>query len=768
MSALELARTLHSNGWQVIAANPVDKVPAHPWKHGALDAAGIEQHFANDNRLVGIVTGAAARVFVVDCDVKDAKNGVAAFAAHGTIPPTFTVQTRSGGRHYYFRHPGDGDHVTTTQSPDGIDVRGDGGYVVAAGNPGYEVIDASPVAAAPDWLLARVVRVVRVELPGVTFTTAVREDLPGTLETAKALLAVLPVESVGYDEWFRVMGALHFESGGAQEAFDIFDTWSGGDTREGQYQGRHANLKKWQSFSADASRAVRFGTIRNMIKQLPDGKRALAELGQREAVRNMSTATTGDYAPAGMSSQLPGLNGEILPPQDFSEVLTIPEQVEKFRGCVYVRSEHRALLPTGELLRPEQFKAAFGGHIFIMSPDCSQPSKNAWEAFTENRAHRFPQVAKLAFDPSRPFGEIDDNAVNTYLPVDFGSPEGGEIETPLRFYANFLPDMVERDRHLKWVANKVRNPHLRQFGVILVAQDDHGTGRGLHFTLLEKLVGAQYTRRIKYRQLASSEGQGQFEDWQFQSTLVYVEEARNIARTQAGKVDEFEILKDNVDPSSDRVLTITRKGKEAAKSRVFYSTILATNHYDAIWLHPDDRRFDVLSNGEKPSNELAKAFAEWMKEPCNVAAWVEYLNGIDLSDFDSYSAPPLSAAKAAMIDGARSDLDRAIGDALAEWPNEIFTIDQIVQAVSGGRAFNADITLDDGWERAARKMLRRYPVVRGQLNGHDGRIRVTDEKPMMPGMKSPTRLVTVLAKTKDAAIKWRSYDTAIIRKVIGI
>lgn len=110
----------------------------------------------------GIATGERSGVFVVDLDVRpdEGKDGIAAFAALGECPPTLTVATPTGGRHLYFRNP-PGLRVKTTGNvlAPGVDVRGEGGFVVGPGSPHrkggtYAVVDEDvPVADAPTWLL---------------------------------------------------------------------------------------------------------------------------------------------------------------------------------------------------------------------------------------------------------------------------------------------------------------------------------------------------------------------------------------------------------------------------------------------------------------------------------------------------------------------------------------------------------------------------------------------------------------------------------------
>ncbi len=77
------------------------------------------------------------------------------------LPDTPMVLTGGGGWHYYFKHPGPGVHVPNSigQLGPGLDVRGDGGYVVAppsihssGRNYAWELsgrIDEVPIAPLP-------------------------------------------------------------------------------------------------------------------------------------------------------------------------------------------------------------------------------------------------------------------------------------------------------------------------------------------------------------------------------------------------------------------------------------------------------------------------------------------------------------------------------------------------------------------------------------------------------------------------------------------
>ena len=112
---------------------------------------------------IGIATGWSSGFFVVDVDGDIGKASLKELQAkHGRLKRTVTVQTGKG-RHRYFRCEGARVGNSAGRLGKGIDVRGDGGYVVAAGsvhNSGahYRFVDGRgldeiEIAPAPTWLL---------------------------------------------------------------------------------------------------------------------------------------------------------------------------------------------------------------------------------------------------------------------------------------------------------------------------------------------------------------------------------------------------------------------------------------------------------------------------------------------------------------------------------------------------------------------------------------------------------------------------------------
>lgn len=126
-------------------ARPKEKDPNSPTKRPLVewtkDATVDEDRLASwwerwPNALVGLPAGPAGLV-IIDADRHGGPDGVAAFealaASHG-LPAGPVVETLSGGRHYYFSMPA-GEALGNSRGtlPAGVDVRGAGGFVAAAG-----------------------------------------------------------------------------------------------------------------------------------------------------------------------------------------------------------------------------------------------------------------------------------------------------------------------------------------------------------------------------------------------------------------------------------------------------------------------------------------------------------------------------------------------------------------------------------------------------------------------------------------------------------
>jgi hypothetical protein len=131
------------------------------YKAATTDRKQIERWWHTDpNGNIGLATGAVSGIFVVDVDGGEAEHALAQLEAeHGALPPSVETIT-ARGRHIWFRHPGGTVPNSAGRIAPHIDLRGDGGYVLAppSVHPSgrrytWSVDGAGQIADAPRWLL---------------------------------------------------------------------------------------------------------------------------------------------------------------------------------------------------------------------------------------------------------------------------------------------------------------------------------------------------------------------------------------------------------------------------------------------------------------------------------------------------------------------------------------------------------------------------------------------------------------------------------------
>ncbi len=159
MNRAAICQSLIARDFSLILLERREKKPQGPWKQAQTRRSSWSdleaQLAASPDANRGVVTGAISQVVVLDLDSESAVEE----AKRLGLPVTLTVKTGKGV-HAYFRHPGFPISNRTAFRP-GMDIRGDGGYVVAPGSTHpsgavYTIIagDSAPLAAMPDWLRA--------------------------------------------------------------------------------------------------------------------------------------------------------------------------------------------------------------------------------------------------------------------------------------------------------------------------------------------------------------------------------------------------------------------------------------------------------------------------------------------------------------------------------------------------------------------------------------------------------------------------------------
>jgi hypothetical protein len=170
------------------------------------------------------------------------------------IPETRTHETGSGGKHYLFQYPQNGQYGNKSFKKLGFDIRGNGGQIVApgskhpdTGNP-YKVVDESLIAPAPTWML----ELYKEEpQPEPTSTTAYSGDIDSLPISAAKKSDILNGEVKGgrSEKIMGVCNALVYANLSDSDIFRIFDRYAIGEKYREKGRG-----KKWLQGRIDKAR----------------------------------------------------------------------------------------------------------------------------------------------------------------------------------------------------------------------------------------------------------------------------------------------------------------------------------------------------------------------------------------------------------------------------------------------------------------------------------------------------------------------------------
>jgi hypothetical protein len=172
MTMLDHALAAAAKGFRVFPVRQNGKVPlVEDWPNRATTDPDVIRKWWTDalgepaNHNVGIAVGNGTGV--LDFDIKGAKRGMASFQEMRLkgLPESLTVTTPSGGFHVYLKTKVPFPNKVEKLA-EGVDTRGDGGYVLAPGSTlivngeevPYRTVTDRPIAEAPNWLVEDIKR----------------------------------------------------------------------------------------------------------------------------------------------------------------------------------------------------------------------------------------------------------------------------------------------------------------------------------------------------------------------------------------------------------------------------------------------------------------------------------------------------------------------------------------------------------------------------------------------------------------------------------
>jgi hypothetical protein len=280
---------------------------------------------------------------------------------------------------------------------------------------------------------------------------------------------------------------------------------------------------------------------------------------------------------------------------DGLQFMALDQQIEHFAGCYYLSNCHRVLIPNGAMLKPEQFKALYGGYLFAMDTIADKTTKNAFEAFTESRAIRFPKVTGVKFrpleTPGAAFVDGSEIYINNYYPAP-GKRVSGDVGPFLEHVAKLLPDERDREILLSYLAACVQKAG-EKFQWCPVVQGVDGNGKTVLYQILEYALNEKYCFQLNATDVANK-----FNSWIEGKLLICVEEIRVKGRSE---------LADALKPLiTNRRVAIQAKGVDQETGDNCANFLMFSNYKDAVVKARNDRRYCCLFTAQQEVDDLAR------------------------------------------------------------------------------------------------------------------------------------------------------------------
>lgn len=393
-------------------------------------------------------------------------------------------------------------------------------------------------------------------------------------------------------------------------------------------------------------------TIRNAVAVC---KTAWTRPGTR-AVASVPPPPAGVPAPPG-TSVTPGEHPQITG----AGIMGIPQQIEWFQGYHYVTDRHEILTPKGQFIGPNQFCVERGGYDFIVTTE-GKTTKNAFEAFTNNRAHRFKHFDVAVFRPDLPFqAEIVHEgleAINRFIPR-FGKRIPGDVSLYQRHMENFYPVESDRNYFEKWLAGIVQFPGTK-FQWAPVIQGVQGNGKTFFYELLRHIVGAKYTHKQDPNDLDNK-----FNGWIADKLVVCIDEIRAGGNSKIADILKPMITNDDI--------SFQAKGQDQMTAQSCANFILMSNHKDAVPITQTERRYAVFFTGQQTLADLAtfgmnrdyfRTLYDWAHYQDGYAKVTDYLSKLEIDKYYLTERAPWTTSMNEAISASLDRVESRISDAI--------------------------------------------------------------------------------------------------------
>lgn len=313
---------------------------------------------------------------------------------------------------------------------------------------------------------------------------------------------------------------------------------------------------------------------------------------------------------------------------------------------------------SGQQMRVNALRLAFG-----------HDTVKRWLAHPSRRMVRPDEVV---FDPSCTSGQ---ECINLFTGLPLQPIDNGEAADLFALLLHLCSEVGGEDEQfsaagyvLDWLAYPLQNPGAK-LPVALVFHGPQGTGKNLFFEAVARIYG-RYAIVVGQDQL-----EDKFNDWASQKLFVIGDEvvARQELYHHKNKLKAF---------ITGETIQINAKMLPLRTERNHMNVVFLSNESQPLALEDGDRRYFVVYCPRKDHGELYKRVVASLQND-GAAALYHHLLQRDLSRFEPYSPPPMTAAKRDLIELGLKPAERFVRewrDGLLPLPLRVCSSEQLYRA----------------------------------------------------------------------------------------
>ena len=290
------------------------------------------------------------------------------------------------------------------------------------------------------------------------------------------------------------------------------------------------------------------------------------------------------------------------------------------------------------------------------------------------------KVMGMTFDPTTreliSEDKYGNKRVNTFRMPEYPAitPDAAHVNTFMNFIEYLIPNKIERDYFIEWLACKVQKPSFRGAAIVLISQAQ-GTGKNTLMDMISKLFGENNTAQVSMDNLITPKSA--FNDW---ATKLFVNVNESLAtESPIGARRAYNKLKELVDPKAMNV-TINKKHQPEYQAKCATSFLFFSNHSDAVYLQHGDRRFFAAQGPDIPAlPEYFEILHKWLRSDDWMASVWNYMLKMPADEAKMMAMPIKTEAMDEVMRAATSPMEAVISGAIECWPSVLVSPDHVIE-----------------------------------------------------------------------------------------